>query len=247
MTPNSTMPTPKDVTKKVVLSMVISHDEAMATFEQKKTSQFKSLLSRTSRDDIHIRSMNLMYECVIIISGKYHADYYRKAIHTISVTSNVKEIVIGDLVFSVRRSSAMKKALAGKRGKDKADITLEEHVFVDKHDNMTFDTTGTIIEKPQPYKISADTIELYPDVVLRQNAERIQQPNFDYDTAIKALGSSLQEGAVEDDHHSVRDLNTEFSLDEITEVYIPVYESLLDGPHGKAAVMRLDAARNKLL
>ena len=76
--------------KIIVLRKNIDEEEARHIVEEKKTKPFKSLLSRPKKEDVHVHSMKLYYECILMISGKYIADYYRKATHSISVDSNVK-------------------------------------------------------------------------------------------------------------------------------------------------------------
>ena len=70
------------------------------------------------------------------------ANYFRKATHSISVDSNVSEVILGDGIFPVRTKSNFKNAIVGKRGKNKVDLKLEEHVFVENEDELTFDHHG---------------------------------------------------------------------------------------------------------
>ena len=44
----------------------------------------------------------------------------------------------------------------------------------------------------------------------------------------------------------VRNLNDEFVLREIVEVYIPIFEARLIGPKKKVGIIRIDAVRKKL-
>ena len=138
---------PYDV-KTVVLRKNIDESEAMDIVEQKKTDPFKSLLSRPKKEDVHVHSLNLYYECILMVSGKYIADYFRKANHTISVDSNVHEVSLGDGIFPIRSKSGITKAFVGNRGKNKIDLKLEEHVFVEEEDVLTFDHHGRDIEFP---------------------------------------------------------------------------------------------------
>jgi len=82
--------------KTIVLRKNIEEEEVLEIIEQKKTKPFKSLLSRPKKEQVHIHSLKLNYECILMVSGKYIADYYRKATHSFSVPSNVKEVVLGD-------------------------------------------------------------------------------------------------------------------------------------------------------
>ena len=81
--------------KTIVLRKNIEENDAMEIVEQKKTKPFTSLLSRTKKEDVHVHSLKLYYECILMVSGKYIADFFRKATHTISVDSNVNEVVFG--------------------------------------------------------------------------------------------------------------------------------------------------------
>ena len=97
--------------KTVVLRKKIDETEVLKILDDKKTSLFKSLFSRPKKSDIHIHSVKLSYECILMISGKYVANYFRKATHSISVDSNVSAVVLGDDIFSVRTKSNFKKAI----------------------------------------------------------------------------------------------------------------------------------------
>ena len=65
--------------KTVVLRKKIDETEVLEIIEDKKTSLFKSLFSRPKKSDIHIHSVKLYYECILLISGKYMANYFRKS------------------------------------------------------------------------------------------------------------------------------------------------------------------------
>ena len=114
----------------MVLRKKIDETEAMDIVNSKKTGPFKSLLSRVKNEDVHVHSLKLYYECILMVSGKYVADYFRKATHSISVDSNVSEVSLGEGLFRVRSKSSITKAFVGKRGKNKIDFKLYEHVFV---------------------------------------------------------------------------------------------------------------------
>ena len=45
----------------------------------------------------------------------------------------------------------------------------------------------------------------------------------------------------------MRDLNEEFVLREIKEVYVSIFEARLIGPKKKVGIIRIDAVRNKIL
>ena len=125
-----------------------------------------------------------------MVSGKYIADYYRKASHVISVDSNVHDVVLGDGVFRVRSKSGLEKAFVGKRGKNKIDLKLEEHIFVEEENDLSFDHHGHEIKFP--FKISSKTIENYPKRILEKNESNVKKSELTYDAAIKKLQSELK-------------------------------------------------------
>ena len=143
--------------KTIVLRKKIDETEVLEILDNKKTALFKSIFSRPKKSDIHIHSVKLYYECILMVSGKYVANYFRKAIHSISVNSNVSAVVLGDDIFSVRTKSNFKKAIVGKRGKNKVDLKLEEHVFVENEDELTFDHHGREIKFPFKLPVCVST------------------------------------------------------------------------------------------
>lgn len=227
--------------KTVVLRKTIDEEEASVIIEEKKTSIFKSLLTKPKKEDVHVDSIKLFHECMLIVSGKYIADYYRKAIHTISVDSNVQEIIFGGGTFPIKEKSGFKRAFVGNRGKNKIDLPLEEHVFVEEEDELIFDHNGTEVEFP--FKIDSKTIENYPDQILTENSSNVKKSQITYDSAINLLNESLKKPLESD----IRKLNDEFVLKEIKQVYVPIYEARLTGPKNKVGLLRLDAVRKKIL
>jgi hypothetical protein len=227
--------------KTIVLRKNLENDDVMEIVEQKKTTPFKSLLSRPKKEDVHIHSLKLYYECILMVSGKYIADYFRKSTHTISVDSNVHEVIFGDGFFPVRSKSSFTKAFVGKRGKNKIDLKLEEHVFVEEEDELTFDHHGRDIKFP--FKINSKTIENYPKRLLSKNESNIKKPELTYDAAINKLQSQLKKPLESD----VRNINDEFVLREISEIYVPIFEARLVGPKKKVGIIRIDAVRKKIL
>jgi len=227
--------------KIVVLRKKIDEAEAMEIVQEKKTKPFKSLLSHPKKEQVHVHSLKLYHECILMVSGKYVADYYRKATHTISVNYNIRDVLLGDGLFSIRSKSGFTKALSGKRGKNKIDLKLEEHVFVEEEDELAFDHHGHEIKLP--FKINSKTVENYPKRILEKNQQNIKKPEITNEAALVKLQSQLKK-PVETD---VRDVTEEFVLREITELYVPVFEARLIGPKKKVGIIRIDAVRKKIL
>ena len=219
----------------------MEEQDALEIIEEKKTKPFKSLLSRPKKEQVHIHSLKLYYECILMVSGKYVADYFRKASHSISVPSNVSEVLLGDGVFPIRSKSGFKKAFAGKRGKNKIDMKLEEHVFVEEEDELAFDHHGQEIKFP--FKVNSKTVENYPKKILEKNQPNNKKAEITFDAALDKLQSQLKKPLESD----VRDLNEEFVLREITELYVPIFEARLIGPKKKVGIIRIDAVRKKIL
>jgi len=227
--------------KIVVLRKKIDEAEAMEIIQEKKTKPFKSLLSHPRKEQVHVHSLKLYHECILMVSGKYVADYYRKATHTISVNYNIRDVVLGEGLFPIRSKSGFAKTLSGKRGKNKVDLKLEEHVFIEEEDELAFDHHGHEIKFP--FKINSKTVENYPKRILEQNPQNIKKPEITNEAAIEKLQSKLKK-PVETD---VRDVTEEFVLREITELYVPIFEARLIGPKKKVGIIRIDAVRKKIL
>ncbi len=227
--------------KTIVLKKTIDEQDASAIIEEKKTGLFKKLLKKPKREQVHVHSLKLYYECILMVSGKYIADYYRKATHTISVNSNVKEVIFGDGVFPIRSKSSFEKTFVGKRGKNKIDLQLEEHVFIEEEDEMAFDHHGREIKFP--FKITSKTIENYPKRILEKNSPNVKKPEITYDAALEKLKEILKKPL----EPEVRDLDDEFILREISEIYVPIFEARLIGPNKKIGLLIIDSVRNKVL
>jgi len=220
---------------------MIDKTAALKIVEEKKTSLFKKMLKKPKSDEVSVQSFDLFYECVLVLSGKYTADYFRKSTHTISVDSNVQEVILGDGVFPIRSKSSLRKAFVGNLGKNKIDLQLEEHVFVENEADVSFDHTGRKIKFS--YDINSKTVENYPQRLLDENSSHVKKSTITHDAATEQLKAILKQPLERD----IRNLNDEFVLHEITEVYIPVYEARLLGPNTKIETLRLDAIKNKIL
>jgi len=227
--------------KIMVLRKIIDDKEASRIVANKKTSLFKSMLKKPKKEEVHVDSIKLTYECLLKLSGKYIADYFRRKVHTISVDSNVQEVAFGGGVFPIKEKSFFKRAFVGSRGKNKIDLPMEEHVFVENADEVVLDHNGTMVEFP--FKINSKTMENYPDKILEENLSNVKGPKLTNQNATKLLENFLKKSLEAD----IQKLNEEFILQEITEVYVPIYEARLTGPKNKVELLRLDAIRNKVL
>ncbi len=227
--------------KTIALKKIIDETEASAIIDEKKTSLFKKLFKKPAPDEVHVQSITLYYECMLKLSGKYVADYFRNATHTISVDPNVQEVVLGGGIFPIESKSTLRKAFVGNRGKNKVALPLEEHVFIEEEGDVTFDYRGTEIKFQ--FTVDSKTIENYPQQILESTSSNVKKPEITYDAAIEQLKFILKKPLEQD----IRNLNDEFTLNMISEIYVPIFEARLVGPNKKIEILRIDAARNKIL
>lgn len=226
----------------VVLRTMLSEGAARSLAEKKKHTVFGSLLSRPKDDVVHLQDVELSYECMRTVSGRYESDYLRGATHTLTVDKSVRRVVIGDASFETRPRSRLKKALAVQRGSNKIDVDLKEHVSIDRSLEITFDVDGNEIQRPK-YKITSETTEVSPVSTLGSPDLLIKSPSMEREDAVAILEERLREPL----EPGAEELAEEFDLDSITELYIPIFEIRIRGPRNKVAIMRIDAARKKIL
>ena len=227
-------------TSTIVFLKKVDDDQAKEIVSQKKTNVFRKLLRKPKPDEVHVHSLQLFYESILIVSGKYSADFYRKAVHPITVDYNVSEVVLGGGIFPIRSKSMIMKKIS-KKGKNKVDLKLEEHVFFEKEDQAAFDHHGREIKLP--YKINSKTIENYPTKILKMYEKNVKKPEITYESVINKLAQKLKTHSESD----VRELNDEFLVKEVIEAYVPIYEARLIGPKKKVGLLRIDSVRNKIL
>ncbi len=227
-------------TSTIVFLKKVDDDQAKEIVSQKKTNVFRKLLRKPKPDEVHVQSLQLFYESILIVSGKYSADFYRKAVHPITVDYNVSEVVLGEGIFPIRSKSMIMKKIS-KKGKNKVDLKLEEHVFMEKEDQAAFDHHGREIKLP--YKINSKTIENYPTKILKMYEKNVKKPEITYESVINKLAQKLKTQSESD----VRELNEEFLVKEVIEAYVPIYEARLIGPKKKVGILRIDSVRNKIL
>lgn len=227
-------------TSTIVFLKKVDDDQAKEIVSQKKTNVFRKLLRKPKPDEVHVQSLQLFYESILIVSGKYSADFYRKAVHPITVDYNVSEVVLGEGIFPIRSKSMIMKKIS-KKGKNKVDLKLEEHVFFEKEDQAAFDHQGREIKLP--YKINSKTIENYPTKILKMYEKNVKKPEITYESVINKLAQKLKTHSESD----VREQNEEFLVKEVIEAYVPIYEARLIGPKKKVGILRIDSVRNKIL
>ncbi len=224
--------------KVIVLKQQIDKDGVEELIDSKKTGYFRHLLQKPPKNEIHVDSLALNYEPFMILSGTYEADFLRRMIHAIKVSHNAKEIILGDGIFPTNQKSLFMKKIV-QNGKNKVQLEFDEHIFVSEIRKITLDHHGT--ERTFPYKLESISKENYPKQVLEKNT--VKEFEITTKDAIKKLESTLQEMSFD---YEVKNLNKNFVLDSVTEVYVPIYEARLIGPKKKVEIMRIDAVTKKI-
>lgn len=189
--------------------------------------------------EIHMHSFKMIYEPLMILSGKYCADFFREASHEVRVDQNVKELAFEDGIFPSSNFSSSRRIRERLR-KNTVSIKLEEHVFVEKEMEIVLDHHGK--ERNFSYKVNTKDVENYPKRVLKKNT--VREFEITEESAIKILAKSLQTHEEFDD---VRDLNEHLKVNEIVTIYVPIYEARLIGPKKKVEILRYDTVKKKLL
>ena len=220
--------------------------DAEQIVENRKTSRFRSMLQTPKKTEVHVHSLKLSYEAFLILSGKYNADFYRKIIHTINVKPNVKEIIVGGYTFPIKQGKGVlgrlhTKIKSSTRKKNQIDLEIEEHVFLEEEKEVAFDHHGKEIK--MPYKMSSDLIESYPRRTLGKVKNNVKKPEITYDAAVERLIVKLKKSV----SIGRRNLQEKITINEIIELYVPIYEARLIGPKKNVRLMRIDSIRKKVL
>jgi len=232
--------------KTVVLRPLLDSDEVSQIIENRKTSLFRKMLQKPKKNEVHVHSIKLFYEAFLVLSGKYTANYYRKNMHTIPVDPTVKEIIIGDEIFPVKQRRGIMGKLSTKiqtttKRKNRIDLELEEHVFLEEEQEIAFDHHGKEIK--MPYKTSSKLIESYPKRTLEKIKQTVKKPEITYDAAVQRLVSKLKKSV----SIGRRNMQEKIITNEIIELYVPIYEARLIGPKKNVRLMRIDGIRKKVL
>ncbi len=232
--------------KTVVLRPILDPDDAQQIVENRKTSLFRSMLQKPKKTEVHIHSLKLSYEAFLILSGKYNANFYRKTVHTINVEPIIREIIIGDDVFPIKKGKGVlgklnTKIKSSTKRKNQIDLELEEHAYIDDEQEIAFDHHGKEIK--MPYKMSSRLIESYPRRTLEKTKDNVKKPEITYDAAVARLISKLKKSV----SIGRRNLEEKVTINEIIELYVPIYEARLIGPKKNVRLIRIDSIRKKVL
>ena len=95
----------KNDTKVKIISLkpLLDSDAAEEMIDSRKVKSFQTLLHKPKKSEIHLHSLTLHFESILLLSGKYSVDFIRDAEHTLSVDKDVQEVIISDEVFPVKK------------------------------------------------------------------------------------------------------------------------------------------------
>lgn len=232
--------------KIVVLKPQILQGELDKIIEKKKTSLFNSVLHKLKKSDVTVESLKIRYEPYVVLDGNYYVNFYRKAQYVIDVDPEVTEVVVGNGVFPVNKTKGVWKKIGSKikeemgMHKKTVDLKFDEHVIIDKKIKKVFNDKNEEID--EPYKITPQMIENYPDNILKQNAENIKKVEFQDKIAKKAF-EKLRELIGND----VRIVSENFSVNQFQVIYVPIFEARCVNPDKKVGLLRIDGISKKIL
>ena len=226
-------------TKIFALKPKLSHDEAEKIIDSKKINSFKFLLQKPNKNDVNVNSLSLYYEAFLLLAGRYTADFIRKAHHTINVDSDVREITIDQNTYPVNTKSSVLHRLEPTK-KNRIDLEVEEHVYLENDDWISFDYQGKTIDLP--YQSTKEIIGKYAKIKLNKSL-KTRKPELTIDAMVQKLIDKLKRNIGDD----VRSFHEELILEDILEVYVPIFEAKLVGPKNKEKLLRIDAVRKKIL
>ena len=230
----------KPKTKVVSLKPHIDYDSAEEMVDSRKVKLFQTLLHKPKKSEIHLHSLTLHLEAILLLSGKYSADFIRDSVHTLSVDKNVQEVIINDEVFPIKQKKGVFSKLEPSF-KHKVKIDVQERVLLENTDDISFDHHGK--EMNLSYNDTLKLLEKHPKKTLNEEKDSIRRPEITIDAAITKLISKLKKPA----DAGVKSTDESIEFKDILEIYVPIYEARLVGPKKRIKILRIDAIRKKIL
>jgi len=232
----------KNDTKVKIISLkpLLDSDAAEEMVDSRKVKSFQTLLHKPKKSEIHLHSLNLHFESILLLSGKYSVDFIRDAEHTLSVDKDVQEVIISDEVFPVKKKHGVLSKLEPSF-KNKIKIDMQERVMLENTADISFDHHGKEINLS--YKDTVKLLDKHPKKTINEDKESIRRPEITIDAAKSKLISKLKRPA------DAGTKSSEELLDfrDILEIYVPIYEARLIGPKKRIKILRIDAVRKKIL
>ncbi len=227
-------------TKVISLKPGLDSDAAEEMVDSRKIKLFQTLLHKPKKSEIHLHSLTLHFEAILILSGKYSVDFIRDAEHSLSVDKNVQEVIISDEVFPVKKKKGVLSKLEPSF-KNKVKIEMQERVMLENSDDISFDHHGK--EMNLSYNDTLKLLDKHPKKTINTDKESIRRPEITADAAISKLISKLKKPA----DAGIKSSEETIEFRDILEIYVPIYEARLIGPKKRIKILRIDAVRKKIL
>ena len=232
----------KNDTKVKIISLkpLLDSDAAEEMIDSRKVKSFQTLLHKPKKSEIHLHSLTLHFESILLLSGKYSVDFIRDAEHTLSVDKDVQEVIISDEVFPVKKKHGVLSKLEPSF-KNKIKILMQERVMLENTADISFDHHGKEINLS--YNDTVKLLEKHPKKTINENKESIRQPEITIPAAKSKLIAKLKKPA----DAGTKSSEEIFDFRDILEIYVPIYEARLIGPKKRIKIVRIDAVRKKIL
>jgi len=227
-------------TKVISLKPHLDFDDAEEMVDSRKVKLFQTLLHKPKKSEIHMHSLNLHFEAILLLSGKYSVDFIRDATHTLSVDKDVQEVIISDEVFPIKTKKGVFSKLEPSF-KNKVKIEMQERVMLENTDDISFDHHGK--EMNLSYKDTLKLLDRHPKKTLNEDKDSIRRPEITLDAAISKLTSKLMKPS----DAGIKSSEDSIEFRDILEIYVPIYEARLIGPKKRIKILRIDAIRKKIL
>ena len=232
----------KNDTKVKIISLkpLLDSDAAEEMIDSRKVKSFQTLLHKPKKSEIHLHSLTLHFESILLLSGKYSVDFIRDAEHTLSVDKDVQEVIISDEVFPVKKKHGVLSKLEPSF-KNKIKILMQERVMLENTADISFDHHGKEINLS--YTDTLKLLEKHPKKTINEDKESIRKPEITIPAAKSKLIAKLKKPA----DAGTKSSEEIFDFRDILEIYVPIYEARLIGPKKRIKIVRIDAVRKKIL
>ena len=232
----------KNDTKIKVISLKpsLDLDAAEEMVDSRKVKTFQTLLHKPKKSEVHLHSLTLHYESILILSGKYSVDFIRDADHTLHVDKDVQEVIISDEVFPVKKKRGVLSKLEPSF-KNKIKIQMQERVMLENDADVSFDHHGKAMNLS--YKDTLKLLEKHPKKTINDDKDSIRRPEITIEAAKLKLIAKLKKPA----DAGIKSSEETFEFRDILEIYVPIYEARLIGPKKRVKILRIDAVRKKIL
>ena len=225
--------------KKIVLKPILDKEASRILINKKKANYFREFLRKPSPTQVCLTDFNLWYYPFLKIKGQYFAEYFRKAVHSLKVEKTVTKVLVGNNTFDLKTKKKFIEKIPGKRGKNIIDIDLEEFVNLNEKIEVILDENGDMVKEKTLGDLK--TQENYPTKILREFPfKKIQITN---DDAIDFIEKNCIK-KIKD--QKIRDLKEILQIDEITEIFVPIYEAKLVGPKNKSKLLLVNTIKKQI-